>query len=102
MDAPITKVDRKAFKEAFMKAVAQVADLYVDQMFEDVKVKVEYGTRDGAHLVEVQGIKKMLADMSDAGEVLSNFFNDHANDLFCDESVEPFVNTMDELLKQAE
>jgi hypothetical protein len=98
MDAPITKVDRKAFKAAFVRAVAKVADLYVDHMFEDVKVKVEYGTRDGAFPAEVHHVKKMLAEMSDAGEALSAFFNNHANDLFCDESVEPFVKAMEDML----
>lgn len=100
MDAPITKVDREAFKEAFMKAVAKVADLYVDHMFEDVKSKVEYGTRDGAYPVEVEGVKKMLAIMSEADEVLSDFFTDRANDMFCHESVEPFVKAMEDVLKQ--
>lgn len=99
MDAPITKVDRKAFKAAFTRAVVKVADLYADHMFEDVKIKVEYGTRDGANPVEVEGIKNMLAEMSDAGEVLAAFFHNHANNLFCDESVELYVKEIAKILE---
>lgn len=101
MGAPITRVDRKAFKEAFIKAVAKVADVYVDSMFEDVDAEVKNGSREGAYHIVVKNAVRMLAYMSRPREVLGTFFNNDGAYDTCDESVEPLIDAMEELVKQA-
>lgn len=103
MDAPIVRVDRTAFKAAFQKAVAKVVDLYVDDMFGGVDVQVQYATRGSSTRAEITRVNNRLTGLSDADKMLTEFFNENANemfkDLFTDEPLEPYVNDIATLLQ---
>lgn len=106
MDAPIVSVDRKAFKDAFKKAAARVATkaagLYVDGMFESVDASVRYGNRMGARPEDLESVAKRLKEMSEAVEMMSDFFNNASNDVFSAWTIEPHVEGVAKLLRRTE